>query len=293
MASKKNTLGIQFDGVPWESLKDIPVEREGRYLYVLRPKLNKVSHRVAVDIQIKNNVKVVTFSSALLVENATSLPIEVVVVDEKRKHLSSAQKIAPGEDYSVPIESAYKHRLLVRPDPGFNYNWSTETIFWRDLAAQQHNQQRYVSDGQSVNSVSCQPNDDQSQQPFRFQVRGGTDNFDPLAKDYPYMTIRLSAPVEIENLLPYNMRYTIMEKTSPKHSGPVVTSYLRKGGISPLHTVDVRNLMLLSVVIENTSFHPSEYAIVTSHDPDELPVENTLTLQDPDGLKLTLGIHRQ
>ncbi|KAG0050250.1 hypothetical protein BGZ83_004992 [Gryganskiella cystojenkinii] len=292
VASKKNTLGIQFDGVPWESLKDVPVEREGRYLYVLRPKLNKVSHRVAVDIHIKNNVKVVTFSSALLIENATSLPIEVVVVDDKRKHLSSAQKIAPGEDYSVPIEAAYKNRLLVRPDPGFNYNWSTEPIFWRDLAAQQNRQRRYSSDGQAVNSVTCRALEEQNQQPFRFQVRGGTDNFDPLAKDYPYMTIRLSAPVEIENLLPYNMRYTVMEKTSPKHSGPVLTSYLRKGGVSPLHTVDVRNLMLLSVALENTSFSPSEYSIVSSHDPDELPVENTLTLIDPDGLKLTLGIQR-
>lgn len=279
--------------MPWESLKDVPVEREGRYLYVLRPKLNKVSHRVAVDIHIKNNVKVVTFSSALLVENATSLPIEVVVVDEKRKHLSSAQKIAPGEDYSVPIEAAFKNRLLVRPDPGFNYNWSTEPIFWRDLAAQQNHQLRYNSDGQAVNSVTCRALEEQGQQPFRFQVRGGTDNFDPVAKDYPYMTIRLSAPVEIENLLPYNMKYTVMEKTSPKHQGPVLTSYLRKGGISPLHTVDVRNLMLLSVALEGTSFSPSEYSIVSSHDPDELPVENTLTLVDPDGLKLMLGIHRQ
>ncbi|KAF9185293.1 hypothetical protein BGZ51_009186 [Haplosporangium sp. Z 767] len=292
VASKKNTLGIQFDGVPWESLKDVPVEREGRYLYVLRPKLNKVSHRVAVDIQIKNNVKVVTFSSALLVKNATSLPIEVVVVDEKRKHLSSAQKIAPGDDYSIPIEAAYKHRLLVRPDPGFNYNWSSDAIYWRDLATEQHRQRRYSAGGQAVNAVSCRPIEDQSQQSFRFQVRGGADNFDPLAKDYPYMTIRLSAPVEIENLLPYNMRYQVMEKTSPKHSGPVLTSYLRKGGISPLHTVDVRNLMLLSVSLENTNFPASEYAIVSSHDPDELPVENTLTLIDPDGLKLNLGIHR-
>ncbi|KAF9431274.1 hypothetical protein BGZ94_003589 [Podila epigama] len=292
VASKKNTLGIQFDGVPWESLKDVPVEREGRYLYVLRPKLNKVSHRVAVDIQIKNNVKVVTFSSALLVENATSVNIEVVVVDEKRKFLSSAHKIAPGEDYSVPIEAAYKHKLLVRPDPGFNFSWSTETIYWRDLVSQQHRQQRYSSDGAAVNSVSCRSNEEQNHQPFRFQVRGGTDNFDPLARDYPYMTIRLSAPVEIENLLPYNMQYTVMEKASPKHSGPVLTSYLRKGGISPLHTVDVRNLMLLSVVLENTSFAASEYSIVSSHDPDELPVENTLTLVDPDGLKLVLGIHR-
>ncbi|KAG9326243.1 hypothetical protein KVV02_000958 [Mortierella alpina] len=292
VASKKNTLGIQFDGVPWESLKDVPVEREGRYLYVLRPKLNKVSHRVAVDIHIKNNVKVVTFSSALLVENATSLPIEVVITDDKGKHLSSAQKIAPGDDYSVPIESAYKNRILVRPDPGFKYNWSSEAIFWRDLAANQHRQQRYSSDGQSVSSVSCRPLEDENQQAFRFQVRGGTDNFDPLAKDYPYMTIRLSAPVEIENLLPYNLRYQVMEKTSPKHSGPILTSYLRKGGISPLHTVDVRNLMLLSVSIENTNFSASEYAIVSSHDPDELPVENILTLVDPDGLKLNLGIHR-
>ncbi|KAF8984234.1 hypothetical protein BGZ46_008534 [Entomortierella lignicola] len=292
VVSKKNTLGIQFDGVPWESLKDVPVEQEGRYLYVLRPKLNKVSHRIAVDIHIKNNVKIVTFSSALLVQNATSLPIEVVVVDEKKKHLCSPQKIAPGDDFSVPIEDSYRNRLLVRPDPGFNYSWSTETIFWRDLATQQRRQPRYGSDSYGVNAVSCRPSDDPNQQSFRFQVRGGTDNFDPLTKDYPYMTIRLSAPVEIENLLPYNIRYTVMEKTSPKHNGTVLTSYLRKGGVSPLHTVDVRNLMLLSIVIENTPFGPSEYAIVSSHDPDELPVEETLTLTDPDGLKLMLGISR-
>ncbi|KAG0226679.1 hypothetical protein BGW42_003469 [Actinomortierella wolfii] len=290
VTSKKNTLGIQFDGVPWESLKDIPVEREGRSLYLLRPKLNKVSHRIVVDIQIKNNVKVVTFSSALLVENATSIPIEVVVVDDKKKHLSSIQKIAPGDSFSVPIESAYKDQLLVRPDAGFNYNWSNEVIFWRDLAAHQRRQDRYSS-GQSVQAVSCK-SFEEDMQPFRFQLRGFSERFDPLAKDYPFMTIRLSAPIEIENLLPYNVQFTIMEKTSPKHNGPIVKSYLRKGGISPLHTVDVRNLMLLSIAIADTNFSPSEYAIVSSHDPDELPVENTLTLYDPDGLKLTLGIQR-
>ncbi|KAF9166895.1 hypothetical protein DFQ26_006563 [Actinomortierella ambigua] len=291
VASKKNTLGIQFDGVPWESLKDIPVEREGRSLYLLRPKLNKVSHRVVVDIQIKNNVKVVTFSSALLVENATSVPIEIVVVDDKKKHLSSVQKISPGDSYSVPIESAYTNQLLVRPDAGFNYNWSNEVIFWRDLAAHQRRQERFSSDGQSVQAISCKSFEENTQ-PFRFQLRGFSDRFDPLAKDYPFMTIRLSAPIEIENLLPYNIQFTIMEKTSPKHNGPVLKSYLRKAGISPLHTVDVRNLMLLSIAVEGTNFSPSEYAIISSHDPDELPIEHTLTLMDPQGLKLTLGINR-
>ncbi|KAF9968752.1 hypothetical protein BGZ73_009156, partial [Actinomortierella ambigua] len=257
VARKKNTLGIQFDGVPWESVKDIPVEREGRSLYLLRPKLDKVSHRVVVDIQIKNNVKVVTFSSALLVENATSVPIEVVVVDDKKKHLSSVQKIPPGDSFSVPIESAYKNQLLVRPDAGFNYNWSNEVIFWRDLAAHQRRQERYSSDGQSVQAISCKSFEPDTQ-PFRFQVRGFSEKFDPLTKDYPFMTIRLSAPVEIENLLPYNIQFTIMEKTSPKHNGPVLKSYLRKGGISPLHTVDVRNLMLLSIAVEGTTFAPSD-----------------------------------
>ncbi|KAF9963917.1 hypothetical protein BGZ65_006327 [Modicella reniformis] len=289
VSRRKNTLGIQIDDVPWESLKDVLVEREGRNLHVLRPKLNGVSHRVMVDIQIKNNVKVVTFSSALLVENATSIPIEVVVVDEKKKHLSSVQNIAPGYDYSVPIEDAYKNRLLVRPARGFEFNWSTETIFWLDLASQQRQQR---SDGQASSTVSCHAMVESNQQPFLFQVRGGTDNFDPVAQHYPFMTIRLSAPVEIENLLPYNIQYRVLEKTSPNHNGNVVESYLRRGGVSPLHTVDVRNLMLLSVAIDNTAFLPSEYAIVSSHDPDELPEEDTLTLIDPYGLKLTLGIQR-
>src|SRR5437016_71836 len=85
MTITKNMLGIQFEGANWECIRDIPVDREGEKLYILRPKLNKVSHRLMVDIKLEDNIKVVTFRSVLIVENRTLLTVELLIVDSDAK----------------------------------------------------------------------------------------------------------------------------------------------------------------------------------------------------------------
>ena len=57
------------------------------------------------------------------------------------------------------------------------------------------------------------------------------------------MTLRLRAPLEIENLLPYNIRYRVYDKTFQKST----TSFCIRGGSSPVHTVKLDHLLLLSV----------------------------------------------
>ena len=71
----------------------------------------------------------------------------------------------------------------------------------------------------------------------------------PLARLYPRMTLTLRAPVELENLLPYDIKFRIHDK----NTGLSSSNFLVKGGSSPIHTVELSHLLLLSVAPEDTS----------------------------------------
>lgn len=58
----------------------------------------------------------------------------------------------------------------------------------------------------------------------------------------------LRAPIELENLLPYDLQYRVFDKDS----GHNWNSYLRKGGIAPVHSVELRHLVLLSITVQDT-----------------------------------------
>jgi vacuolar protein sorting-associated protein 13A/C len=63
------------------------------------------------------------------------------------------------------------------------------------------------------------------------------------------MTLNLRAPVELENLLPYDLKFRIHDK----NTGLSSSNFLVKGGSSPIHTVELSHLLLLSVAPEDTS----------------------------------------
>lgn len=94
-------LGIQFEGAIWECIREIPVDKETETLYVLRPKINKVTHRLVVDVKLKDNIKVVTFRSALVIENRTLLTIEMLIVDEQDKNVGQVYQIGKIHDLYV------------------------------------------------------------------------------------------------------------------------------------------------------------------------------------------------
>src|ERR1051325_9149323 len=93
MTVAKNMLGIQFEGAMWECIREIPVDKETETLYVLRPKINKISHRLVVDVKLKDNIKVVTFRSVYVIENRTLLTIELLIVDEKDNSVGKVYQI--------------------------------------------------------------------------------------------------------------------------------------------------------------------------------------------------------
>ncbi|KAH0075872.1 vacuolar protein sorting-associated protein 13, partial [Aureobasidium melanogenum] len=127
-------VGIKLEGSGFDSIERIPVNREGETLYNLKPRKDKVQHRILVDVKLgADNVKYITFRSPLLVENHTQIPIEVGVYSPDEGHLLKIEKVAPGDARSAPVGAAFMHSLVIRPDQGFGYTWSNERLFWKDL----------------------------------------------------------------------------------------------------------------------------------------------------------------
>ncbi|EEP80464.1 conserved hypothetical protein [Uncinocarpus reesii 1704] len=269
-------VGIRLEDSGFDSIDRIPLIREGETLYNLKPKQDKILHRLLVEISLGSNyVKYITFRSPLLVENKTQIPLEIGVFSPEEGHLLKIEKILPGDSRPAPVGAAFMRSLLVRPDQGFGYDWSTEKLFWRDLLKL------------PTKTLKCNSESGQQAPPFYFRMHATFDKDDPIHSVYPYMRIRLSAPIEIQNLLPYDFKYRIYDRNTRKDW----TNFLRKGGTSPVHVVELSHLLLLSIDMQDTEFRRCEFAIINGTPQDDFRREHVLSIQDDKGVELKLGLH--
>jgi vacuolar protein sorting-associated protein 13A/C len=167
------------------------------------------------------------------------------------------------------------HQIVVRPDQGFGYAWSNERLFWKDLLKR------------PTRTITCRGESDEQAPPFYFQLHAAYDKKDPLTGVYPYMRLRLQAPVEIHNLLPYDFKYRIYDSNTKKDW----TNFLRKGGISPVHVVELSHLLLVSVEMQDGPFKPSKFGIINSTDRESFRREKVLEVKDDNDQTLHLNMH--
>ncbi|KAH8120322.1 vacuolar protein sorting-associated protein vps13 [Phellopilus nigrolimitatus] len=272
-SSSTNSIGVRFDGKPWEHLRSVPVDREGEYIYSLRPQTKLGISKLMCEIVIKDNVKIVTLRSTYKVENQTFYPLEITLVDNTGHPVYPIEKIAPGQDFALPIEAVSQNKIRIQPDPGFGYRWSP-SIWWEDL--------REVRRIGGL-SIRC-PHVDRKEAPFHFTLWPVWSSH---TKDYPQLKLNLRAPIELENLLPFDISYKVYDKDT----GHNWDSYLRKGGNTPVHSVDLNHLVLLSVSIQDSVFKPSDFTIINADRKFEFDQENQLTLADAQGRKCVLMLN--
>ena len=164
-------IGVKLDGSGFDSVDRIPVSREGETLYNLKPRKDKIQHRMLVEVKLgTDNVKYITLRSPMLVENHTQIPIELGVYSPDEGHLLKIEKIAPGEARPSPVGAAFMHSLVVRPDQGFGYTWSNERLFWKDLLKR------------PIRTLKCQGEQDENSPPFYFQMQASFDKNNPLTR---------------------------------------------------------------------------------------------------------------
>ncbi|KAI2611442.1 vacuolar protein sorting-associated protein 13 [Hypoxylon fragiforme] len=272
-SSSANTVAVLIEGSGFDTVKNIRLNREGEFLYSLRPKTDETLHRLLVEVKLgSDNIKYVTLRSPLVIENETQIPVELGVFDAQEGHLLKIEKIAPGESRPAPVAAAYVKSLLVRPDSGFGYAWSSEHLWWRDLLKR------------PTRTLMCKG---ENSDVFYFQLNASFDRGHFLAGKYPYMKLKLSPPIVLENLLPYDFKYRIYDKNTKRDW----TNFLRKGGVSPVHVVELSHLLLISVDMQDTVFKPSEFAIINPGSQEDFRKEHTLICKDSEDLNLNLRLH--
>jgi vacuolar protein sorting-associated protein 13A/C len=275
-----NNINLQVDGAMWESLRDVNLDTEGEHMHPLRPMLNNVQHRIVFDVKLVDNIKIVTIRSAFVIENRTLLSVDFASIDPSGKMDGSIKKIAPGQDFAIPIEKAYTNRFCIRPDSGFGYRWTEKAFHWKDFA------KPGVKPQSTVSCLSEEKNNNMP--PFIFQLHARLDKKSILFGQYPAMGIRLSAPIEIENLLPFDFNFRIVDKTT----GQDFSSYLRKGGVTPIHVIENNHLVLLNVEMPDTDYKRSEYAIISTKRTDDLDIDHSVELiSKKDNSKLNIRIN--
>ena len=164
-------VGVELAGSGFDSIQRIPVNREGETLYNLKPRKDKIQHRLLVEVKLgTDNVKYITFRSPLLVENNTQIPVEIGVFSPEEGHLLKIEKIPPGEGRPAPVGAAFLHSLVVRPDEGFGYTWSNERLFWKDLLKR------------PTRTITCKGENADSSPPFHFQMNASYDKNDPMTR---------------------------------------------------------------------------------------------------------------
>lgn len=269
-------VGVKLQGSGFDSLSKIHINREGESLYNLRPKQSGVQHRLLVEVKLGlDNVKYITLRSPLLLENNTQIPIELGVFDADEGHILKIEKIQPGDARPAPVGAAFNHCLIVRPDQGFGYTWSSERLFWKDLLRR------------PTRTMTCRHENDDQSPAFYFQVNAVFDKKDPLTGVYPYMRLKIHAPVEVQNLLPFDFKYRIFDHNTKKDW----TNFLRKGGVSPVHVVELSHLLMMSVDMQNSLFKASDFTVINSSDREQFKREKILVVKDKDGNALRLKLH--
>ncbi|OSD03423.1 vacuolar protein sorting-associated protein 13 [Trametes coccinea BRFM310] len=272
-SSGHNSIGLQIVGKQWEHLRSIPVDREGEYTFSLRPRTEKYAHRLVCEVKVQGNVKLVVLRSTYKIENLTLYPLELTLVDETGQPVYAVEKIVPGQDYVLPLDAVNRCRVRLQPDQGFGYKWSP-AIRWEDLIAKRGF------------TLRC-PHSDANEAAFRFQAWADADANDIASRKLPRITLKLRAPIELENLLPYNLEYRIYDKETDQNW----RSYLRKGGVMPVHSVELGHLVLLNIHVQDTVYKPSDFAIINTDANSDFDVENKLVLRDPAGRKLDLKLN--
>ena len=117
----RHSICLRFDGKPWEQLRSIPVDQEGEYTFLLRPRKSEHPNRLLCEVKVVDSIKVVTLRSTYKIENSTLYPLELMLVNDQGQPLHSVEKLAPGQSYSVPIDMVTQCQVRLQPDREFFY----------------------------------------------------------------------------------------------------------------------------------------------------------------------------
>lgn len=222
-AESTNRLSVHLVGSHWESVRKISVDRPGLTTYPLRPRLDDVSHKLACSVQLESsNIKRIVLRSTCLFSNRTSFTLEILDVQgEADLSLHGASRSATPQPLvthtidadavgALSITHSFRGIFRVRPH-GLGYAWSDEFVRVDHLA--KHAIVDPDDPDRAGRGIICRcQSTTAGVAPFYFLLMCKPEA--PYQPDYPVATIYIRTLLAIWNLLPYDIRFQIYDRTA-------------------------------------------------------------------------------
>lgn len=274
--NKRGVLGVKLVDSKYEEITGISATGEGEDIIMLMPPIDGVHNRFICDISLgEDNIKTIWLRSSVQIQNDADIDVCVQVFsDEDGKATAAEIHIESGKSKALPIDYVYSGSVKFRPLIETSYDWSNEALYWKDLLY-------------GGSPLTCHASNRGDKSSYYFQAEAAYDTDEPLARIYPHMKLVISAPVQVRNLLPFDIDYRLYDKGSRKDwSGTIskeVSSYI--------HVASLKSVLLLSVEPKNCGFGKSEFAIINAPENGEFKRETTMALKHENGQELKLKIY--
>lgn len=269
-----DVLGVKILNSPYEEVRNIAASGEGEEVFMLQPPIEGVHNRLSCEISLgSDNIKTIVLRSTVTVRNDSEISIDVKLVNANGE-ADGQVTIESMQTVALPIDGVYSGRIKVKPNMKTKFNWCNESLEWTSLM-------------RGGTPLCCSSVGTKDTSLYYFQAEAIYDEEEPLARIYPHLTLVISAPLEIENLLPFDVNFRLYDKSSKKDwSGKVA-----KGENTFVHVVTLKSLLLLSVEPEDTGFGKSEFSIINSIKDSEFNRELYMTIKQANGQVVRLKIH--
>lgn len=236
----------------------VSLRGEGNDIYTLEPEQDGTHLRLVCELALRpDNVKKVIFHSTITITNALDRGLKVLC-DGHEVSLPSSEQI------SIPISLVKLGLWQIAPDDD-NYRYLSTDLSWTTL---KENTQQVIE----CNPISP------DHQPMYFFVDAKYDPMEPLAQVYPHMSIIVSLPLEVENLLPVSCKYTLYDKST----GQSWKGSIDKGKIGYFDVANTKTAKLW-LSVEPQDYPELEFVAVGDHDA-RMGI-------NVDGNRLDLGLH--
>lgn len=266
-------LGLRLIDSDYDVVNRIPASSDGEEIYMLEPPIDGYHNRLVCEITLRSdNVKVIRLRSTMTVFNNAESAIAIEVLDEKKK-FQKIFTIEPGKHKALPISMVYGDSFKIKPIMQTQFNWSTETFDWRRLM-------------NGAVSLSCSTIGPQELSYYHFQAEAKYDPTEPLTTIYPHLEVIISAPIELENLLPYDIDFRLYDKTAKRDwSGSIP-----RGQNTYVQVAALNSLLLLSLQPKTAGFGKSEFAIINVPKSSPFSREDRTNVRHEDGQNVELKI---
>lgn len=270
--SQKVDLGVNLLGSSYHPIRKISVSSVGSQLFTLQSESNRAGHQLMCEIVLVNDVKKIILRSPLKFTNKTKVAIEIGT------DIGGANpriwRVEPKQSQSIPVDHSFDKPVYVRPDAQVGFGWTENPIHWQNLL-------------KGPRSVSCPSNNKSTSINYYYRVFARYDTINPGAHINPSMNIVLAPPVEVHNLLPFDISFRIYDKSAGKDW----SNTLKQGKKSAIHIVEPSRLLLMSVNPQNSGFNWSEFAVINAPPGGDFNRETKLLTRSDEGQKLALRLN--